>query len=113
MMGGKMVSRTKMDYTVITEAVCEGRSCLQIGFKGEIGIDGKGSMMGMDLFMEGKGKVTGTLMFDPAQGIVVQESSVTDTDMTAAVTGQQNMTIPITANVKLSRRLLSVEGAAK
>jgi hypothetical protein len=113
MMGGKMVSRTKMDYTVLAAAMCEGRSCLQIGFKGEITIDGKGSMMGMDLFMEGKGKVSGTVMFDPAQGVVVHETSATDTDMTAAVTGQQNMTIPITANVNLSKWLLSVEGAAK
>jgi hypothetical protein len=113
MMGGKMISRTKMDYTVLGAPVSEGRSCLLISFKGEITIDGKGSMMGMDLFMEGKGKVSGTLIFDPAQGVVVQENSVTDTDVTAAVTGQQNMTIPISANVKMSRRLLSVEGAVK
>jgi hypothetical protein len=113
MMGGKMISRAKMDYALQALAVCDGRSCVQIGFKGEIAIEGKGSMMGMDLFMEGKGKMSGVLMFDPAQGVVVQENSVTDTDMTAAVTGQQNMTIPSTANVKLSRHLISTEGGAK
>ncbi len=113
MMGGKMISHIKMDYVVKGEAVCEGRSCVQIGFNGEIGIEGKGSMMGMDLFMEGKGKTSGTLLFDPAGGLLVQEASSTDTEMTAAVTGQQNMTIPISSALKTTRLLLSVEGGNK
>lgn len=113
MMGGKMISHIKMDYAVNGKAVCEGRSCMQIGFKGEIGIEGKGTMMGMDLFMEGKGKTSGTLFFDPAEGLLVQEASSTDTEMTAAVTGQQNMTIPISSALKMTRLLLSVEGGKK
>jgi hypothetical protein len=113
MMGGKMVSHIKMDYTVSGKGVCQGRACLQIGYKGEIGIEGKGSMMGMDLFMEGKGKTSGTLFFDPKDGVLVQEAASTDTEMTAAVTGQQNMTIPISSALKTTRTLLSVEGANK
>lgn len=113
MMGGKLVSHIKMDYTVAGKTVCQGRSCLQVGFKGEIGMEGKGSMMGMELFMEGKGKTSGTFFFDPVQGLTIQESSSTDTEMTAAVTGQQNMTIPISQSARTSRQLLSVEGAGK
>jgi hypothetical protein len=59
-MGGKLVSHIKMDYAVAGNSVRQGRSCLQVGFKGEIGMEGKGSMMGMELFMEGKGKTSGT-----------------------------------------------------
>jgi hypothetical protein len=113
MMGGKMVSHITMDYSVTAKAVCVGRSCLQIGYKGEISLEGKGSMMGMDLFMEGKGKTAGTLFFDPAAGVLVQEVSSTDSDVTAAVTGQQNMTIPISSSLKATRVLLSVEGGNK
>lgn len=113
MMGGKMVSHIKMDYTVSGKTLCAGRSCLQIGYKGDINLEGKGSMMGMDLFMEGKGKTSGTLCFDPVEGLLVQEVSSTDTDMTAAVTGQQNMTIPISSGVKMSRLLQSVERGNK
>ena len=113
MMGGKMISHIKMDYAVAGKAVCEGRSCLQIGYKGDIAIEGKGSMMGMDLFMEGKGKTSGTLLLDPAEGLPVQETSSTDTEMTAAVTGQQNMTIPISSTIKMARLLLSVGAGNK
>jgi hypothetical protein len=113
MMGGKLISRAKTDYSVLGAVECRGHACLQISYKGEVVMEGKGSMMGMEIFMEGKGKVSGVLFFDAANGVVVQESSATDTDMTAAVTGQQSMTIPITAAVKVSRALVNIEGGTK
>jgi hypothetical protein len=113
MMGGKLITHTKMEYVVKGKPVVGDRSCLDIGFKGEIGMEGKGSMMGMEFFMEGKGKTTGNFLFDPAQGVMVQDNSVVDTDLTAAVTGQQNMTIPISTNVRTTHRLLSIEKVSK
>jgi hypothetical protein len=113
MMGGKLITRTKMEYMVKGKPVVGERSFLDIGYKGEIGMEGKGSMMGMDFFMEGKGKTTGNFLFDPLQGVAVQDNSVVDTDMTAAVTGQQSMTIPITTTVTTTHKLISVEKATK
>jgi len=113
MMGGKLITHTKMEYVVKGKPVVGDRSCLDIGFNGEIGMEGKGSMMGMEFFMEGKGKTAGNFLFDPAQGVMVQDNSVVDTDLTAAVTGQQNMTIPISTNVRTTHRLLSIEKVSK
>jgi hypothetical protein len=68
-------------------------------------------MMGMDIFTEGKGTTSGTLYFDPAAGITVVEDSKTESDMTAAMTGQQNMTMPISSSSTTSRTLRAIESA--
>ncbi len=113
MMGGKVISRSTLDYRVLRKAPYDGRECLEIGYKGDIGIEGKGSMMGMELFLDGKGKTSGTFMFDPVQGVTVRENSTMDTEMTAAMTGQQSMTIPMSTSTTSSRRLIAIEGAKK
>jgi hypothetical protein len=113
MMNGKLISHLAMTYTVTGKTVCEGRACLQIGYAGDITLEGKGSMRGMELFMEGKGKTSGTLNFDYGDGLIVQEASNSDTEMTAAVTGQENMTIPMSQSLTTTRRLFSVEGSGK
>jgi hypothetical protein len=113
MMGGKVVSHHQLEYTVAGTTMRGTYSCLQIAFKGDIGIEGKGSMMGSELYIEGKGKTTGTLVFDPVRGIVVSEEALTDTEMTAAVTGQQNMTIPISQSARTIHMLISVQGSGK
>jgi hypothetical protein len=70
-------------------------------------------MMGNELYMEGKGKNSGTFAFDPALGIVVREDSSVDTEMTAAVTGQQNMTIPISQSARTTHVLIAIQGGGK
>jgi hypothetical protein len=70
-------------------------------------------MMGMDVFIEGKGKLRGTIYFDDKAGLVVKEEGQNDTDLTAAITGQQNMTIPMTQSAKVTRTLMPVTGVAK
>ncbi len=110
MMGGNVISHHQLEYTVAGTAMRGTHSCLQIVFKGDIGVEGKGSMMGSELFIEGKGKTTGTVVFDPARGIVVSEEASTDIEMTAAVTGQQNMTIPISQSARTVHVLISIAG---
>ncbi len=63
-------------------------------------------MMGMDVFTEGGGKMSGTIYFDEKAGMLVSEDSKIDMDLTAAVKGQQNMTIPITQSGKYRHVLL-------
>jgi hypothetical protein len=41
------------------------------------------------------------------------EEGQNDTDMTAAITGQQNMTIPMTQSAKVLRTLMPAEGEKK
>jgi hypothetical protein len=58
------------------------------------------------LFIEGSGKSNGTLFFDPTDGLPVAEESTLDLELTIAVTGQQNMTIPQTQSMKTTMVLL-------
>jgi len=108
-----MVSTSTLEYTVAGREAQMGHDCVKLNYAGESTIEGKGSMMGMDVFMEGKGKLKGTIFFDDAQGLVVMEEGQNDTDMTAAITGQQNMTIPMTQSAKVMRTLMPSAGAVK
>jgi hypothetical protein len=112
-MGGAMVSTSSLEYTVVGREQVMGHPCIKLTYVGESTIEGKGSMMGMEVFTEGKGKLKGTIFFDDAQGLVVMEEGQNDTDMTAAITGQQNMTIPMTQSAKVSRTLMPAAEAVK
>jgi len=113
MMGGKMVTGSTITYTLNGKEEKGGRTCVKIGYTGTMTIEGKGSMMGMELFSEGKGTLSGTWHFDPAAGITVADESQMDTDVTMAMTGQQNMTMPITTSSKTSRILRAIEEIKK
>lgn len=104
-MGGKLVTSTTLTYTLVGEEPKAGHACVKITFTGATAIEGKGSMMGMEIFTEGKGTVNGTLWFDVAAGVTVMEESKVESDMTAAVTGQQSMTMPM-SSVGTSTRVL-------
>jgi hypothetical protein len=112
-MGGSMVTGSTITYTLAGKEEKGGRSCVKITYTGTLAIEGKGSMMGMEMFTEGKGTLSGIWYFDPQEGISVAEDGAMDTDVTVAMTGQQNMTMPITTSSKISRVLRSIEETSK
>ncbi len=103
---GKMVNVTDVEYTLAGKESRSGHDCLKITYSGKISTNGKMKQMGMDMFTEGTGKITGTMYFDHAKGLLVSDESTMDVESTIAVTGQQNMTIPMTSSVKTVRELL-------
>ncbi len=103
---GKMVNTTDMEYALVGTEARSGHQCLKIAYTGKVVTSGKMNRMGMDLFTEGTGKITGTLYFDHAKGILVSDESARDIESTIAVTGQQNMTIPMTTSSKSTVELL-------
>ena len=105
-MGGKIVNTVISDYTFAGTEAKDGATCLKLTYSGSIAIEGSGTMQGMDIYIEGGGKVNGTMYFDPARGMVVQDESTTETESTIAVTGQQNMTIPISQKSTTVQTLL-------
>ena len=105
-MGGKIVNVVKSDYTVVGPETKNGANCLKVGYTGAITVEGSGTMQGMDIYIEGGGKVTGTMYFDLARGMVLLDESATETESTIAVTGQQNMTIPISQKSTTVQTLL-------
>jgi hypothetical protein len=105
-MGGRMATQMDLTYTVAGVEKRLGHDCLKITYTGTTALAGKQSRNGMEFYLEGVGKSTGTLYFDPVLGLPVLDETSTEQEMTLALTGQQNMTIPMTNTMKSTRTLL-------
>ncbi|MGA9363617.1 MAG: hypothetical protein WBW16_04540 [Bacteroidota bacterium] len=101
-MGGKLVVTTKLIYTLLGSADTLGYDCYKISTKGTTSFEGKGISMGMNMFIEGTGTVSGTVYFAPKEGMLVLSETSSQQELTAAVTGQQNMTVPISQTIKIT-----------
>lgn len=105
-MGGKVLTTSDIEYTLVGKEKKLGYDCLKISFKGKTEIEGKASIQGMELMIEGSGKMNGSFYFDPKLGIVVFEETEIDSETTMATTGEQAMIIPITQFAKNTRTLV-------
>jgi len=106
MMGGTSIITTDMAYTLAGKENAKGHDCLKISYTGTSTTVGKGSMMGMEIFIEGTSKLNGAFLFDPALGIIVSEETHANNESTVATTGQQAMTIPVSTTISSSQTLL-------
>jgi len=93
-------TKSIMEYTLVGNEAKDGKEYLKISFTGTLAINGKGNQMGMDMFMEGTGQNAGFNYFDPKTSMIVYSEGNTEMDMSIAVSGQQNMTIPMTQSMK-------------
>ncbi|NVO10795.1 MAG: hypothetical protein HXX16_12585 [Bacteroidales bacterium] len=93
-------SNVEMDYTFVGKETKDGVEYLKLTYSGTLTISGKGNMRGMDLFMEGNGKIEGFSYFDPKISLIVYSEGTTEMDMSIAMSGQQNMTMPMTQTLK-------------
>jgi len=100
--GGKMLVTPSVTYTVGGEVDTLGYKCVRILSKGTTTIKGDGTQMGAKFFIEGQGPGSGIAYFAPKEGLLVASTSVSDLEMTIAVTGPQNMTIPQSTSQKFS-----------
>ena len=94
----EVVSNT--EYTLVGKEAKDGKEYYKIAFKGTVAINGKGNQMGMEMFLEGTGAVEGFNYFDPKTTMVVYAEGNTEMDMNISISGQQNMTIPMTQSMK-------------
>jgi hypothetical protein len=95
--GTEMVNTSHLVYTLLGTEIKNDHTCVKAGFTGKTEIGGKMTQMGMEFFMEGTGEINGTVWFDKDSWIVISKETTTDQDMTMALTGQMQMTIPITS----------------
>ncbi len=105
-MGGKIVMTTEVGYKLAGKEKKLEKDCLRIEFSGNISTEGKASMQGIDLYIEGSGKTNGLIYFDHKAGLLVSEEADSDTETTMATTGEQAMMIPISQQLKMSRTLV-------
>lgn len=103
---GQMITVTKTDYTVVGNEEVNGHKCLRIDYKGSSETTGKLNQMGMDMFIEGSGEPSGTAWFDTALGLLIKVQAVMSNEMTMAMTGQNQMTIPMTQKVTTTQTLV-------
>jgi hypothetical protein len=89
-----------LQYTLVGKESKDGREFYKISYTADVTVEGKGNQMGMDMTIEGTGKVEGFHYFDPGSSMVVYSEENTEMNMNVAVQGPQNMTIPMTQSVK-------------
>lgn len=105
-MGGKVITTTDIELTLVGKENKLDYDCLKISFNGKTESEGKARVQGMDLMIEGSGKLSGNYYFDPKLGVIVFEEIEIDTESTMATTGEQAMIIPITQYSKNVRTLV-------
>ena len=103
---GQTITTSATDYQFEGLEVKNGHNCAKISFKGTYESTGKMKQMGMDMYTEGSGETSGTFWVDLDKGIFITEESKTTQDMTMAITGQQQMTIPSTQTITSKTILL-------
>ncbi|MDP4172412.1 MAG: hypothetical protein Q8933_00470 [Bacteroidota bacterium] len=107
MMGGKVLNSVNMTYKLAGKAVFQGHNCLKLDFTGDVKNSGKAQVMGMEVYIEGNGKTSGSTYFDNEKGIVVAVDGLINNDMTMATKGEQNMIIPINQSMKMKQILIN------
>lgn len=105
-MGGKIAVTTEVVYKVAGKEKKSGTDCLEITFNGKSTTEGKGVVQGMEFFIDGSGKINGTLFFDAKAGLVIEEETNSDSETNMATTGEHQMIIPITQTTKSVRTLI-------
>jgi len=96
-----MTTSTDSEYTLIGKEIKDGRELYKISTTGTLEIAGKGKKSGMYLFVEGTGQASGFFYFDPSISMVVYSESDGEINNKITVTGQQNMTIPMSQKMKI------------
>lgn len=94
-----------MEYEFIGKENKDGIEYYKISYSGTLMIEGKGNQMGMEIFLEGSGQTEGFSYFDPMSSMVVYTEGNTEMNLTVAVSGQQNMNIPMVQSVKLITKI--------
>jgi hypothetical protein len=95
-----MDTNSEIEYTLTSKETVNGKEFLRISFSGTMTINGKGTQMGMEMFIEGTGKNEGFSYYDSKTGLIVSSDENTEMNMNIAVSGPQNMTIPMTRSIK-------------
>jgi hypothetical protein len=91
---GQTITTASTEYVFEGIELKNGHNCARISFKGTFELTGKIKQMGMDLFTEGNGETNGSFWVDVEKGVFISEESKTTQDITMAITGQTQMTIP-------------------
>jgi len=103
---GQTITKSSFEYTLTGKETKGKHDCLRIDFKGTTETTGKLKQMGMDLILEGNGEISGTVWFDPSAGLMTEVQTTTSMELTMAMTGQAQMTIPMSQKITSKQSLM-------
>ncbi|MFZ5518843.1 MAG: DUF6263 family protein [Candidatus Zhuqueibacterota bacterium] len=98
--GLNMKVNTKSNFTLVGTEKSGEKELLKITYTNKMLIEGEGEQMGMSMTIEGDGEGKGHFLFDKKAGMIFGAESETEMDLTIAVSGAQNMTMPMTQFIK-------------
>lgn len=105
MVGFKTGMTINTDYVLAGIETIDGKSFRKVTYTSNIEIGGKGKIQGMDMFMEGAGADSGSIYLDPETKIIYEKRSDIEMEMSMTITGQQNLTIPVSQKMKITQKL--------
>ena len=106
-MGMDVKTISEMEHKCEAMETVNGLECLKIVSKIKSVMSGSGENMGMEMNMEGDTETVSTWYFAYKKGIIVKTVQDGFVESTVALSGQQNMTIPVTTEVKTELNLVS------
>jgi hypothetical protein len=105
-MGGKINSVSDIEYTFVKIEKKNNHECYQLTVTGDMTLSGKFTQMGMEMYLEGKGKISGTIYIDIKTGMIIYEEDQTEINSNISVTGQENMVIPMSQKMNTTKTLI-------
>jgi hypothetical protein len=103
---GQVIYKKNIQYILTLKEKKGSHDCVKIDFKGTLEMSGTMKQMGMDIAMEGTGETSGSFWFDDVSGMLIEDTNSTTIEMTLAITGQQQMTIPMSQIISSSKILI-------
>jgi hypothetical protein len=92
--------------TLVGFETLDGMECIKVTAKTAGTMDGEGEQGGANMVFEGDSESSDTWYFAYKKGVFVKSTSEGTTDATIAVSGPQNMTIPMTMEMKFETKLV-------
>jgi hypothetical protein len=103
---GKLGYDVKTEYTFVGKETVEGKNLYKITSASDVKISGKGNTQGMEFAIDGTGVSKNDIYLDPATGVIQTNKMNMELDMSIALSGQQNMTIPMTQKMTMNCKLI-------
>ena len=101
--GGSLITNSTIVYTFDGVVDTLGTKCARILAKSSaMTIEGKMQQMGMDMAIEADGATNATSYIELLNGMPVASTTSTQMDMRMAISGQENMIIPMQTDVKVA-----------
>lgn len=96
--------RTAVTFTVSDTAAVAGRPVVPVEYRGDIEVSGSGTVEGSRVVLEGSGEVSGSYLFDPADGLFVLHEQDQTLVSTLTLVGPDRERVEIPSRQVLSAR---------